>query len=104
MLSKHTHILLFLFEVFQPAGSQPVIPTGSLARRSLEESWTQWSLKRGVESLPESITDYLQQSGRVQLHRDAPIKQLTPSASGWKVSVGVVVSRQSPWLEVVDCD
>lgn len=61
----------------------------------MEESWTQWSLKRGVESLPESIIEYLEQSGRVQLHRDACVKQITPSASGWKVSVGVTLVGSS---------
>lgn len=76
-----------LDSVFKPAGSQPVVPAGSLAQRAIEESWTQWSLKRGVESLPESIAEYLERSGRVQLHRDAPVKQITPSASGWKIDL-----------------
>lgn len=52
----------------------------------MDESWAQWSLSRGVESLPESIAAYLQQSGRVQLHRDAAVQLISPSASGWKVS------------------
>lgn len=52
----------------------------------MKESWAQWSLKRGVESFPECIAEYLQQSGRVQLHRDAAVAQIQPSASGWKVS------------------
>lgn len=73
--------------VLKLAGSKSSVPIGSLAQRSIKESWTQWSLRRGVESIPESITEYLQQSGRVQLHREAPVKQISPSASGWKVSV-----------------
>ncbi|XP_076594182.1 protoporphyrinogen oxidase isoform X1 [Chaetodon auriga] len=67
------------------SGPTPVVPPGPLAQRSVKESWSQWSLKRGVESLPESITDYLQQSGRVQLHREAAVRQISPSASGWKI-------------------
>lgn len=51
----------------------------------MDESWAQWSLTRGMESLPESISEYLQQSGKVQLHREAAVKRINPSASGWKV-------------------
>ncbi|KAF3691432.1 Protoporphyrinogen oxidase [Channa argus] len=67
------------------SGPSPVISPGPLAQRSIKESWAQWSLRRGVESLPESITEYLQQSGRVQLHKEAAVKHISPSASGWKV-------------------
>lgn len=63
-----------------------MVPPGPLAQRSIKESWAQWSLSRGVESVPESITEYLQQSGRVQLHRETAVKQISPSASGWEVS------------------
>uniref|UniRef100_A0A3P8SW87 Protoporphyrinogen oxidase n=1 Tax=Amphiprion percula TaxID=161767 RepID=A0A3P8SW87_AMPPE len=74
------------------SGPTPVISPGSLAQRSIKESWAQWSLRRGVESLPESLAEYLQQSGKVQLHREAAVKQIHPSASGWKVHLedGVV--------------
>ncbi|XP_039974864.1 protoporphyrinogen oxidase isoform X2 [Xiphias gladius] len=67
------------------SGPTPVVPSGPLAQRSIKESWAQWSLSRGIESFPESITDYLQQSRRVQLHREAVVKQICPSASGWKI-------------------
>lgn len=69
------------------SGPAPVVPPGPLAQRSIQESWAQWSLSRGVESLPESITEYLQQSGRVQLHREAAVQRISPSASGWKISL-----------------
>uniref|UniRef100_A0A8C9ZHY9 Protoporphyrinogen oxidase n=1 Tax=Sander lucioperca TaxID=283035 RepID=A0A8C9ZHY9_SANLU len=60
--------------------------------RSVTESWAQWSLSRGVESLPESIAEFLQRSGRVELHREAAVQQISPSASGWTISLedGVV--------------
>uniref|UniRef100_A0A665T2V6 Protoporphyrinogen oxidase n=1 Tax=Echeneis naucrates TaxID=173247 RepID=A0A665T2V6_ECHNA len=68
------------------SGPSPVVPARPLAQRSAKESWAQWSLRRGVESLPESITGFLQKSSRVELHRHAVVKQICPSASGWKVS------------------
>lgn len=68
------------------AGQTDVMNRGALAKRALKESWAQWSLKRGVESFPEAITEYLKQSGRVHLHKETPVKQINPSSSGWKVS------------------
>ncbi|XP_078109749.1 protoporphyrinogen oxidase [Sander vitreus] len=74
------------------SGPSPAVPPGPLAQRSVTESWAQWSLSRGVESLPESIVEFLQQSGRVELHREAAVQQIRPSASGWTISLedGVV--------------
>ncbi|XP_056290452.1 protoporphyrinogen oxidase isoform X2 [Pseudoliparis swirei] len=69
------------------SGPGPVVPPGPLAQRSIEESWAQWSLSRGVESLPEAIAEYLQRSGRVELHREADVQHISPSASGWKISL-----------------
>uniref|UniRef100_A0A3Q3JPY5 Protoporphyrinogen oxidase n=1 Tax=Monopterus albus TaxID=43700 RepID=A0A3Q3JPY5_MONAL len=67
------------------SGPNPVVTPGPLAQRSIKESWAQWSLSRGLESLAESITEYLQQSEIVQLHREAAVKQISPSASGWMI-------------------
>ncbi|XP_063341721.1 protoporphyrinogen oxidase [Pelmatolapia mariae] len=67
------------------SGEAQVITRGPLAKRSKKESWAQWSLKRGMQSFPEAIAEYLQQSGRVQLHKEAVVKQIDPSASGWQV-------------------
>ncbi|KAK5601474.1 hypothetical protein CRENBAI_025839 [Crenichthys baileyi] len=69
------------------SGQAPVIPPGRLAQRAHRESWAQWSLRRGVETFPESITEYLQRRGRVELHKDAAVKQIIPTTSGWKVHV-----------------
>uniref|UniRef100_A0A3B5LM70 Amine oxidase domain-containing protein n=1 Tax=Xiphophorus couchianus TaxID=32473 RepID=A0A3B5LM70_9TELE len=66
------------------SGSAPVIVPGHLAQRAKREAWAQWSLKRGVETLPESIAEFLQQSGKVELHRDAAVRQIIPTTSGWK--------------------
>uniref|UniRef100_A0A667YEP0 Protoporphyrinogen oxidase n=1 Tax=Myripristis murdjan TaxID=586833 RepID=A0A667YEP0_9TELE len=67
------------------SGPTPNVIPGPLAQRSRTESWAQWSLRRGLESLPQAITDFLAQSGRVELHRDATVKQLCLSASGWEI-------------------
>lgn len=70
------------------SGPSPVVPAGSLAQRASRESWAQWSLKRGMGSLPEALQDWLTQNGQVQVHRNAPLKQLRPSASGWEIQLG----------------
>ncbi|XP_019735518.1 protoporphyrinogen oxidase [Hippocampus comes] len=67
------------------SGPSQVVPPGPLSQRSVKESWAQWSLRRGLEELPESITDFLQRSRRVQLHRETPIKCISYSASGWTI-------------------
>ncbi|XP_077430924.1 protoporphyrinogen oxidase [Vanacampus margaritifer] len=67
------------------SGPSPVVAPGPLSQRATKESWAQWSLRRGLEQLPESITDFLQRSERVQLHREAPVKLINPSATGWTI-------------------
>lgn len=67
------------------AGPSPLEPPGPLALRSAKESWAQWSLRRGMESLPEALAEFLQRSGKVELHLNAPVTQIDPSAAGWKV-------------------
>ncbi|XP_054636735.1 protoporphyrinogen oxidase isoform X2 [Dunckerocampus dactyliophorus] len=69
------------------SGTSKAVPPGPLSRRSEKESWAQWSLRRGLESLPESISDFLQQSRRVLLHRDTPVSHISPSARGWTIHV-----------------
>ncbi|XP_008322068.1 protoporphyrinogen oxidase [Cynoglossus semilaevis] len=70
----------------------PVVSSGPLAQRSIKEWWSQWSLRRGMESLAETICEFLQQSGRVELHTDAAVQHISPSASGWTIQLedGVV--------------
>ncbi|XP_076010052.1 protoporphyrinogen oxidase [Genypterus blacodes] len=67
------------------SGPSPVVLPGSLAQRSKTESWAQWSLRKGMESLPEAMTEYLTQSGKVELHRNAAVTQICPSNSGWEI-------------------
>ncbi|XP_034730807.1 protoporphyrinogen oxidase [Etheostoma cragini] len=74
------------------SGPTPAVPPGPLAQRSVTESWAQWSLSRGLESFPECIAEFLQRSGRAELHREAAIQHISPSASGWTINLedGVV--------------
>ncbi|XP_035989254.1 protoporphyrinogen oxidase [Fundulus heteroclitus] len=76
------------------SGSAPIISPGRLAQRAHRESWAQWSLRRGVETFPIAITEHLKQTGRVELHQDAAVKQIIPTTSGWKVHVedGVILA------------
>ena len=69
-------------------GQDQVVLPGALAKRSQEESWAQWSLLRGMGSLPEALTDWLLQSGRAQLCSGAAVKEMHLSSSGWDVSDG----------------
>ncbi|XP_078525294.1 protoporphyrinogen oxidase [Lissotriton helveticus] len=57
----------------------------SLIRRAKEESWSQWSLRNGMQTLPEIMEDFLWQRG-VEIHKDSPITGLErTSENGWKV-------------------
>uniref|UniRef100_A0A8C7ZGZ6 Protoporphyrinogen oxidase n=1 Tax=Oryzias sinensis TaxID=183150 RepID=A0A8C7ZGZ6_9TELE len=57
-----------------------------------KESWAQWSLRGGLETLPESIAEYLQRSGKAELQKNAPVKNISHSELGWKIQLedGVV--------------
>ncbi|KAM9798673.1 protoporphyrinogen oxidase [Neosynchiropus ocellatus] len=68
------------------SGPTPALTPGPLSQRSLKDSWAQWSLKRGVQSLPERISDVLQQSGRVELHKSTPVASISLSGSGWTIN------------------
>ena len=66
-------------------GQDQAVRPGALAKRSQEESWAQWSLLRGMGSLPEGLADWLQQSGKAQLCSEAAVKEMHLSSSGWEV-------------------
>lgn len=75
-------------------GPKPEVASSPLAQRAKKEHWSQWSLRRGVESLPERIVQSLQQNERVQLHTEACVKQIQPTASGWTIHLedGVILA------------
>lgn len=67
------------------SGQDQAVRPGALAKRSQEESWAQWSLLRGMGSLPEGLADWLLQSGKAQLCSEAAVKELHLSPSGWEI-------------------
>uniref|UniRef100_A0A3P9JVG3 Protoporphyrinogen oxidase n=1 Tax=Oryzias latipes TaxID=8090 RepID=A0A3P9JVG3_ORYLA len=48
------------------SGSAATVTPGPLAKKAKKESWAQWSLRGGLETLPESIAEYLQRSGKAE--------------------------------------
>ncbi|XP_028567066.2 protoporphyrinogen oxidase isoform X3 [Podarcis muralis] len=56
-----------------------------LIRRAREERWSQWSLRGGMQTLPEALEGFVKQRG-VEIHCGAPVKRLERAASGsWKI-------------------
>ncbi|XP_048368366.1 protoporphyrinogen oxidase isoform X3 [Sphaerodactylus townsendi] len=74
-------------------GGGKSIPADSpLIRRAQKERWSQWSLRNGMEALPEALADFLKHRA-VEIHRDASVKRLDRTATGrWQISLedGVV--------------
>ncbi|XP_056141894.1 protoporphyrinogen oxidase isoform X2 [Lampris incognitus] len=69
------------------SGTSHVVRPGPLAQKSRNQSWAQWSLRKGMESLPEAIVDWLTQSEKVHLHRHATVKQLHLSGADWEIQL-----------------
>lgn len=56
-----------------------------LIRRAREERWSQWSLRRGMETLPEALGASLRHCG-VEIHCDTPVKRLERTKDGsWRI-------------------
>ncbi|XP_018582438.1 protoporphyrinogen oxidase [Scleropages formosus] len=68
-------------------GSRLHVPPSDLAKRSNKESWTQWSLKRGMQTLPEALQDALMCEKHVEVHKNVPVKGLTRAGSGWEIKL-----------------
>ncbi|MBN3325723.1 PPOX oxidase, partial [Atractosteus spatula] len=64
-------------------------PRSGLARRAQAERWTQWSLRRGMQALPEALEDRLKADQRVAVHAQAPVQGLSRPAggSGWLIKL-----------------
>ncbi|XP_072572666.1 protoporphyrinogen oxidase isoform X1 [Paramormyrops kingsleyae] len=69
------------------AGGGPDVPTSQLAQRSSKESWTMWSLRRGMQTLPEALVEALKQAEHVDIHRNASVKSLTRDDRGWEIQL-----------------
>ncbi|XP_047405140.1 protoporphyrinogen oxidase isoform X3 [Sciurus carolinensis] len=69
------------------AGQSPQ-PDSALIRQARAERWSQWSLRGGMEMLPQTLDTYLTSNG-VSVLRGQPVSGLTLQAEGhWKVSLG----------------
>ncbi|XP_035871414.1 protoporphyrinogen oxidase isoform X2 [Phyllostomus discolor] len=63
-------------------------PDSGLVRRARAERWSQWSLRGGLEMLPQALTTHLTSRG-VTVLRGQPACGLSLQAEGrWKVSLG----------------
>ncbi|XP_010883387.2 protoporphyrinogen oxidase [Esox lucius] len=69
------------------AGPEPDVPTSALAKRASVENWAQWSLKRGLQNLPEALEDRMKNVGHVEVHRDSPIRGLSTNGVNWEIKL-----------------
>lgn len=67
------------------SGPKPEVSPGPLAVRAQRERWAQWSLRGGVQSLPEALGRSLEQSGAVELQTQAQVTGLDLTDSGWTI-------------------
>ncbi|XP_004613956.1 protoporphyrinogen oxidase isoform X1 [Sorex araneus] len=59
-----------------------------LARQARAERWSQWSLRGGLDTLPQALDAYLSDRG-VHILRGQPVSALSLQAGGrWKVALG----------------
>uniref|UniRef100_F6ZU26 Protoporphyrinogen oxidase n=1 Tax=Equus caballus TaxID=9796 RepID=F6ZU26_HORSE len=69
------------------AGQRPQ-PDSALIRQARAERWSQWSLRGGLERLPQALNTHLTSRG-VSVLRGQPVCGLSLQAEGrWKVSLG----------------
>ncbi|KAJ0066656.1 hypothetical protein NL108_016760, partial [Boleophthalmus pectinirostris] len=68
-------------------GSGPSVDVapGPLALRAQREGWAQWSLRRGVQVLPDALVQRLEQDRTVHLRTRAPVRGLEHSPAGWTI-------------------
>ncbi|XP_033621583.1 protoporphyrinogen oxidase isoform X5 [Fukomys damarensis] len=63
-------------------------PDSALIRQARAERWSQWSLRGGLEMLPQALGSHLTSSG-VHVLRGQPVSGLSLQAEGhWKVCLG----------------
>uniref|UniRef100_A0A673X2E0 Protoporphyrinogen oxidase n=1 Tax=Salmo trutta TaxID=8032 RepID=A0A673X2E0_SALTR len=69
------------------SGPGPDVPPSTLTKRSAQENWAQWSLKRGLQNLPEALEERMRNGGRVEVHRDTPVMGLSTNGTGWEIQL-----------------
>uniref|UniRef100_A0A8C3SA22 Protoporphyrinogen oxidase n=1 Tax=Chelydra serpentina TaxID=8475 RepID=A0A8C3SA22_CHESE len=58
-----------------------------LSRRARDERWSQWSLRGGMETLPEALQDFLRRRG-VEMHCHARLQRLERTAAEcWQITL-----------------
>ncbi|XP_041081776.1 protoporphyrinogen oxidase isoform X3 [Polyodon spathula] len=60
-----------------------------LAQKSREEGWAQWSLRQGMQALPEALEDWLRRTGRVEILQETEVQRLERTAGGsaWEIKL-----------------
>ncbi|XP_071239608.1 protoporphyrinogen oxidase-like isoform X1 [Salvelinus alpinus] len=69
------------------SGPGPDVPPSTLAKRAAQENWAQWSLKRGLQNLPEALEERMRNGGRVEVHRDTPVMGLSTNGTDWEIQL-----------------
>ncbi|KAL0984974.1 hypothetical protein UPYG_G00151310 [Umbra pygmaea] len=69
------------------SGPEPDMPTSALAKRAALENWAQWSLKRGLQNLPEALEERMKNAGHVEMYKDAPVRGLSTNGNGWEIKL-----------------
>ncbi|XP_022271126.1 protoporphyrinogen oxidase isoform X2 [Canis lupus familiaris] len=84
---SHRSVLLGLLLGAASSGHSPR-PDSALIRQARAERWSQWSLRGGLETLPQALNTYLTSRG-VSVLRGQPVCGLGLLPGGrWKVSLG----------------
>ncbi|XP_071031202.1 protoporphyrinogen oxidase-like isoform X2 [Oncorhynchus clarkii lewisi] len=68
-------------------GPGPDVPPSTLTKRAAQENWAQWSLKRGLQNLPEALEERMRNGGRVEVHKDTPVMGLSTNGTGWEIQL-----------------
>nr|XP_046172199.1 protoporphyrinogen oxidase [Oncorhynchus gorbuscha] len=71
------------------SGPEPDVPPSTLAKRAAQENWAQWSLKRGLQNLPEALEERMRNGGHVEVHKDTPVMGLSTNGTGWEIQLEV---------------
>lgn len=69
---------------FLSLAGQSSQPDSALIRQARAERWSQWSLRGGLEMLPQALTTHLTRKG-VTVLRGHPVCGLSLQAGRWKV-------------------
>lgn len=77
------------------SGGGPKVVPSDLAKRASKESWTQWSLKRGMQAFPEALEDMLKRRERVELHHHAKVKSLNMNGGCWEIKLDDGISLKA---------